>query len=94
MEILQILLSLLAKAESAGQLEPLVNLFKENEFDFKKVIKNLKPETILPLLGGFLNGQKNSPTEKVGRGEGLNPIAKIADKEIIYTLERYFHEPV
>ena len=94
MEILQVLLSLLAKAESSGKLEPIINLFKDNSFDIKKVLSSLNLETLLPIFSEIFKGQKNSPTEKVGLGNGLNPIAKIADKDIIYTLNRYFHQPI
>ena len=94
MEILQVLLSLLAKAESSGKLEPIINLFKDNSFDLKRVLSNLNLETLLPIFSKLFSEQKNSPTDSVGRGEGLNPIAKIADKDIVYTLNRYFHEPI
>ena len=67
MEILQVLLSLLAKAESSGKLEPIINLFKDNSFDLKKVLSNLNLETLLPIFSEIFKGQKNSPTEKVGR---------------------------
>ena len=94
MEILQVLLSLLSNNENLKNLLPIINLFKNNSFDLKSVLQNLNLETIAPIIKEFMNGKKNSPTEKVDTGYGLNPITNIADKEIIYTLGKYFHQPL
>jgi hypothetical protein len=37
-----------------------------------------------------MNAQKNRPTESAERNFYLSPIAGIADKDIIYTLNKYF----
>lgn len=96
MEILQVLLSILSKGNGGEFLSGLLKLLQDNSFDIKKVLKNLDLSTVLPfIMSAFSNStQKNSPTNSVGLGYGLNPITNIADKEIIYTLGRYFHQPL
>lgn len=94
MEILQSLLSFLLNEYGDGNFKPIFNLLKENSFDITKVLKNLKPETITPIIKEFLSKNNKSPTQTVGQGFGLNPIAKIADKEIVYTLNKFFSEPI
>ncbi len=37
----------------------------------------------------IIGQNKNSPMEIIGEGYGLNPISKIADKQIIYCLTRH-----
>ena len=95
MEILQFLLSFFLNEYGGGSLKPILELFKENSFDIKRVLQNLKPETVAPIIKDFMSKNNNkSPTETVGHACGLNPIAKIADKEIVYTLNKFFCEPI
>ena len=89
MEILQFLLNFLNNNSNLGVLTPIINLLKENSFDIKRVISNLSPEVIAPIVKEFMNAQNNRPTESVGRSEGLTPIANVADKDIVYTLNKY-----
>ena len=93
MEILQFLLSFFLNNFKGGSLSPIFNLLKENSFDIKKLVQNLNPEVLAPIIKSFMELNKNekSPTEFVGQGEGLKPIATIADKDIVYTLNRYFY---
>ena len=67
-------------------------MLKENSFDLKKVIKNIKPETATPILKELFNfsGAKKPPENF--RAEGLTPIMNIADEKIISTLNGYFYE--
>ncbi len=75
-----------------GELTPLIELLKKNDFDIKKIISELKPETLAPLVSAFTEffANTNSPTDSAGEYHGISPIAKIADKEIVYTLNKYF----
>jgi hypothetical protein len=45
----------------------------------------------MPLLQEFFKSQNKTPTDfSVGEECKLSPIAKIADKDIVYTLNKYF----
>ena len=94
MEILQVLLSLLLNGKNFESFAPILNAFKENDFDLKKVLESIDLKSLMPFITSFLNDKKQSPNVSVGQGFGLSPIAKIADKEIIYSLNQYFHEKI
>jgi carbonic anhydrase len=94
MEILQVLLSLLLNGKNFESFAPILNAFKENDFDLKKVLESIDLKSLMPFITSFLNDKKQSPNVSVGQGFGLSPIAKIADKEIIYSLNQYFHEQI
>lgn len=85
MEILQFLLSFLLK--DFNNLSPILSHLSENGFDLKSAISNLSLDKLAPILSSFFS-QKESPTNN--NFVGLNPIANIADKEIVYTLNKYF----
>lgn len=92
MEILQILLSFFLNNYKGGALKPVFDILKNNSFDIGKVLKSLNPQILEPIMKEFFSGQnKPNPTENVGFGEGLKPIACFADKDIVYTLNRYFY---
>ena len=95
MEILQFLLSLLSGNENFKRFQPIFNLLKENSFDIKKVLAHLDINALAPILKDFMSFAKN-PVENKNNFQsfGLTPIAKIADKDIVYTLNQYFHEPI
>lgn len=93
MEILQFLLSFILKDFGGEKLEPVFKLLQENNFDIKNVLKNLKPEVIMPLITQFMSmgaQRKNSPTENVGEYVGLDPLSHIADTQIVSCLNQYF----
>lgn len=90
MEILKFLLTLLNNGDLQNNLSSLLTLFNKGSLDLKSLLSNLNLETLAPLLKDFFN-QKPHPTQTVERGFGLNPIAKIADKDIVYTLNKYFY---
>ncbi len=78
MEILQTLINLLSNGLNSNS--PLAEL-----------VKNLDLSGLTKILGNlFTNEQQKSPTESVGQGYSLNPIINIADKDIIYTLNKYY----
>ena len=91
MEILRFFLTFLLK-EYGGELKPVIDAFSQNNFDLKKVLNNLDVEKLAPIIKSFFEkGAKTRPTN-VGRDYyGLTPISGIADKDIIYTLNKYFY---
>lgn len=92
MEILQFLLSEFLKNGGNDNLKPIIDLFKDNSFDLKKVLKNLSPELLAPVIKSF-SGQNKSRAE-ARRDYGVTPISKIADKDIVYTLNKYLSSNV
>ena len=94
MEILQVLLSLFLNGEKGGAFAPVIKTIANNSFDLKKTLLSLTPEEIEPIINEFVKfSNKKSPTSGYSPSVGLDPIALIADKEIVYTLNKYFHEP-
>ena len=95
MEILQFLLSLLGENKSLENLAPIIELLKKNSFNLAGTLKNLNLQTVAPIIREFMqnNPFKNeNPTENsVGNGYALNPIAPFADKDIVYSLNKYFY---
>lgn len=89
MEFLQQLLSALLNNEQTEKLAPLLKYLSDNSFDFKKILHNLKPETLAPLFKAFSDMQNKSRTQSVRQNYGTAPISKIADKDIIYVLNRH-----
>ena len=86
MEILQLLSSLLG-GEDFKKFEPFFELFKDGSFNLQKILQNLTPEKIEPIFDAFKT-QKNR-TESVRQNFGLSPISNIADKEVVYCLNKY-----
>lgn len=90
MEILRFLLSLLTNGNNQSNLASIIELLNKGSLDLKSLLSNLNLEAIAPLLKDFFN-QKPRSNQAEERGFGLNPIAKIADKDIVYTLNKYFY---
>ncbi len=97
LEILKSLLSIFLTDDKFKSFSPIVELLSKNSFDLHKTLKNLNLEAIAPIIKAFFsnmgvnNGQNKTPTENsVGEVSGLNPIANVADKDIVYTLNKYF----
>lgn len=94
MDLLQIIISFLNNLNSNSDLSPLFDLFKNNSFDLKKILSNLSLESVAPIIKEFLhnfNQEKNPTGCSVGQEFKLEPIAFIADKDVVYTLNRYFN---
>ena len=87
----QTLLTFFLNNYNGGSLKPIFDLFRENSFDISKVVKSLNPEILAPIIKQFTSAKKTNPTESVGFGEGLKPIATFADKDVVYTLNKYFY---
>ena len=90
MEILQFLLNKLF-GDNNNLITQLLDLFAKNGFDLKKVLASLDLNTIAPLVETLFSFAQNNnrPTETVGRYSGVNPIIKFADKDIVYSLNKY-----
>ena len=91
MEILQILLSFFASEYGNGALKPVVDLLKENSFDIKRTLKSVNPQTLISIFKEFMIelNKKNPPAQTGGDFNALSPIANVADKQIVYSLNKY-----
>jgi len=91
MEILQLLLNFISESPFRDTFASIFNHLKENDFDLKRALFSLTPEKIAPLISLFSKAkeqQKNCPTSYDGQFYGLSPIKDIADKDIIYSLNK------
>lgn len=89
MEILQFLAQLLTNEQNSKLLAPIFELLKQNSFDIKKVLSNINPQVLAPIIKEFMSNMNNRPTDTAGRNNGLMPISNIADKDIIFSLNKY-----
>ncbi len=96
MQILELLLSFFLNNPKLKGFAPLIELLSKNSFDVGKTLKNLNLDAIAPVIKAFMenaqqSGQKETPADfSVGESFGLNPIANLADKQIVYNLNKYF----
>lgn len=92
MEILQFLLSYFLNNSNLDALNPIIETLKQNDFDVKKVISSLNPQTIIPILNSFMQslGQNKNPSPSFCEEEGLVPLNDFADIQIIDCLNSYF----
>ncbi len=91
MEILRFLISFFLKEYGGEKFAPLMNELSKNNFDLKSFLKNINLESIAPIISALFQNAKNRPTESAERNYSLAPIAGIADKDIVYTLNKYFY---
>lgn len=89
MELLQLLVSFLTEQFKGQKIGTLIKLFADNSFSLKETLKNLKPETLGPIVKDLFS-KTNTRAEESARANGLSPISNFADKEIIYSLNKYF----
>lgn len=91
MEILQFLLSFFSDSEKLNKFTQLLNALKNNCLDFNTIAKNIDLKSILPVISQlFFSLQNKSPTDfSVGQVQGLTPICDIADKDIVFALNKY-----
>ena len=89
MEILQFLAQLFSNEQNSKVLTPILEILKQNNFDIKRVLSNLDPKVLAPIIKEFMANMNNRPTDTVGRNNGLSPISNIADKDIIFSLNKY-----
>lgn len=95
MEILRYITDFLLKAYGKEELAPILQTLEKNNFDIKKTVSGLKPDTIIPILKSVASAfpfgrEKTSPQNSFSRESfGTAPLSGIADKEIVYRLNRY-----
>ena len=93
MEILQFLISFFVKEYFGDKYAPILETFKNNSFDLKKVLSSLSPEVLTPILKDFLSGaKKESPASYNELSFGIEPIKNIADSEIVFLLNAFLSE--
>ena len=88
------ILTWLKNLSQSGELQtllPVLNLLRENSFDLKRTLNNLTPETLMPIISALSQSKgENQPTASfTAENVGVTPIANVADKEIVYVLNRY-----
>ncbi len=90
MDLLQILSEFLGKNTGAGAWKPVFDLLKENSFDIRRTLSSLTPEKAAPIIKAFLSSRPE-PGKNSGAAPayGTAPISNIADKDIVYALNRY-----
>ena len=92
MEILQFLLSSLLEQKNLKKLLPVFELLKQNSFDIKTTVQSLNLQTVAPIIKEFINFNNNDNNQNKGEEKyyGTSPIIDIADRNIIWTLNRHF----
>ncbi|PWM70153.1 MAG: hypothetical protein DBX59_11470 [Bacillota bacterium] len=94
MELLQTILNMILPNGRAQQLEPLLQYAMQNNFSLPDMLKNIDITALAPLLGGLFssgaNAQPSAPAaEPLHSASPLAPVAAVADKDIVYCLNRY-----
>jgi len=92
MDLLQFFSTLLGDQKFAGVFAPIIELLRQNSFDIKKVLASLNPEMLKPIIEEFMKNINNRPAQSAERTDGLKPISNIADKDIIYVLNKYLSQ--
>ena len=91
MDMITSLMQILGGEKSQAFAEILETLSK-NSFDIKKTLQTVTPEDLARILQSLSEKNENKKAASVQTTYGLSPIADIADKEIIYALNRYTSE--
>ena len=89
MEILQFLLFLFKDNALIKNLMPIFELLKANNFDLMSTLSQIDIEKLQPLiqeLSTFF--QSKSPASSTGLDNALSPILDLADKDIIFALNK------
>ena len=89
MDVLQYILQLFSGNETLKKFAPVLELALNNGFDFKKMLQNLDVNAILPLLSAFFTPPAQTASAEVSAEQPLAAISSVADKDIIYCLNRY-----
>ena len=92
MELLQKLAYFLFNTDGGQKLLPILTNLLNGSLNIADILNNINIQNVLPLLSGFFNnGQNKTPSARTdGNYYGLKPVVNLADKEIVYTLNRYF----
>lgn len=86
---MQFILNFLTGGSRAVQ-RALHSLLEQNNFNLQEVIKNLDFEKLAPILSAF-SGEKEAGSFDFSKEPTypLAPIAAVADRDIVYALNRY-----
>jgi len=88
MEILDFILKNFLSGDAQEKFAPVFKTVTENGFDLGKIIKNLDISAILPLLDGLFSAKSAAPP-KTETANPLSPVSDVADRDIIFALNRY-----
>ena len=88
MEILQFLLYFLLSEYGGEELSPLLENYKQLNFDVYKFLKSLTIKDFLPILKIITKGNEKKRPEKE-RFSNLKPIIKIANNDILENMENF-----
>ncbi len=89
MEILQLLINQFLDENKAKALQPFLKLLSENNFDIKRVLKNINPQMLASVFSSAFKNQ-NRATNVARYSYGVEPISNIANKEVVFALNKYF----
>ena len=90
MDLLQLITSLFGGNVDFSAFLPLINILKSGNFNINDLFTLLQNEKVLPLIKNLFSSFNNkSPTTEVGQASPLSPIASIADKDVVFVLNRY-----
>ena len=91
MKILKFLINYLMNNGNFKELSPIIKLLSDNSFDIKRALSQIDFQKLMPFIMKLFSSQNKSPEENISSGQnvGLEPVVNIADKDIIYTLNKY-----
>ena len=92
MDLLQLLTTLFGDDKFNSLFSPIIELLRQNSFDIKKALASLSPEMLKPIVQEFIKNINNRPAQSAERANGLKPISNIADKDIIFVLNKYLSQ--
>ncbi len=87
MQFLNTILSLLLNEENKEKLAPIIDVVLKNGFDLPSILKNIDVSTLMPLLQSLF--EEKQPSKPHTQANPLSPISDVADKEIIFALNKY-----
>lgn len=94
MEILQFLTAFFQNNQNLKLIAPIIEILRNNNFDIKRALSSLTPEMIKPIIEQFSVVMNSAPNNFKQSGQGLTPISNIADKDIVYSLNKYLSQSV
>ena len=92
MELLQIFSTLFGDNKFVNLISPIIELLRQNSFDIKKALESADPEMLKPIVEEFIKNINNRPAQSAERVDGLMPISNIADKDIVFALNKFLAE--
>ncbi len=96
MDFLQTVLNFLGS--NGESVKNLLQLLSENSFDLHKILGKLTPESIGEILSETIKSRsqnaENGTEDFSFDSVGLTPIANIADKEVVFALNRYLSDSI